>query len=860
MRLSNDTMSAVTGTDCLACFDTEQTADCVETSPLCPDTMCCATYQLDKESGLKSGRVFAFRINTDRDTAHGDSDIARASGSSGSISSSSGGGGGVTVVQPGCKPLLALEHELDMPAGVLDMKFSRRCAGPHDDVGSTPHLALALSNGSVEIVRIPAATMPSQIERVAATPVQAASALSLDWDYDRGGDGGAQLSVSGLLGGMAVWEFGDSGGRAADGGQMSCRTGVGVGAGGGNSGNATGPLRLLHRWQAHALCDEPTEVWISAFSRSSQYMLYTGADDGLFKLWDLRLISSSSSGGMESGGTAGKPLRAALTSTEHRAGVCSMACHPFREHVLATGSYDEMVRVWDERALGHGPVAQCDVGGGVWRLKWHPARARADWLLAACMRGQARLLRLDVQADGGSGDRDGGCKETQGGGGGEGGAGGAGGRGGEKEGSSGGAVERAAASARSVATIDTSVLYPGHEPEELTYGADWLRTGQNCDSACPAVATCSFYDHSLHVWRPAAAAALATTASIKGEGSLSHQPQKARIVKPARPSVSALPPVPALVPRVCSSVPEAVSATVDEDWCNAAATILDPQEGTSAYDEEEISTLESIVSAGLRGVFDDISSSSDEDGRRSAGAAAAFEPYDGRASPLLPHDETALAAALADLGFGAEGGGTACGGDIEGDGAAAPAASAAASAAAAATAAAVPPLLVPQGSCSDAGFAAACNGMGGNFGARKTDGSMGEIADALQGLNMFTPKQLRAENWQLGLPDGAHNEQEATTIAAVAAAGAADAETQGGCAVARAAAVLGQRGKPNLALLRRAAEQAARQEAEAVAEIRAVTALTENPHEAADEEYCPPGTDGGGIFDGITSSDDDEAD
>jgi diphthamide biosynthesis protein 7 len=43
----------------------------------------------------------------------------------------------------------------------------------------------------------------------------------------------------------------------------------------------------------------------------------------------------------------------------HSAGVCCISSHPRRPHVLATGSYDEGVRLWDVRMLQR-PLETCD--------------------------------------------------------------------------------------------------------------------------------------------------------------------------------------------------------------------------------------------------------------------------------------------------------------------------------------------------------------------------------------------------------------------------------------------------------------------------------------------------------------------
>ncbi|GFH19343.1 predicted protein [Haematococcus lacustris] len=70
----------------------------------------------------------------------------------------------------------------------------------------------------------------------------------------------------------------------------------------------------------------------------------------------------------------------------HAAGVCSIAPHPAHQHIVATGSYDDQLRIWDLRQTAWPVVlSQASTTGGVWRLKWHPHDPTK--LLAACMYG-----------------------------------------------------------------------------------------------------------------------------------------------------------------------------------------------------------------------------------------------------------------------------------------------------------------------------------------------------------------------------------------------------------------------------------------------------------------------------------------
>ena len=76
----------------------------------------------------------------------------------------------------------------------------------------------------------------------------------------------------------------------------------------------------------------------------------------------------------------------AANSRAHDAGVCCVHSSPHEENVLFTGSYDEMVRVWDTRRL-KSPMSTVSAGGGVWRIKSHPSPHLSTVLLCAAMHG-----------------------------------------------------------------------------------------------------------------------------------------------------------------------------------------------------------------------------------------------------------------------------------------------------------------------------------------------------------------------------------------------------------------------------------------------------------------------------------------
>lgn len=183
-------------------------------------------------------------------------------------------------------------------------------------------------------------------------------------------------------------------------------------------------------------------------------------------------------------------------SKEHEGGVCSAQFHAKEEHVLATGSYDQRVRLWDMRRMA-APLWHGECGGGVWRLKFHPLpehkvrdcssadvhaphnRSTLAPLCSTFSLPRACVVAFTCGAAVQPGVRRAALPSAHAG---------------------------AAACYRSCChhadEAERIAWYGGHEAEQLAYGADWAwwaegRAGQHL------VCTCSFYDHSCHVWRMA---------------------------------------------------------------------------------------------------------------------------------------------------------------------------------------------------------------------------------------------------------------------------------------------------------------------------------------------------------------------
>ncbi|XP_054996889.1 diphthine methyltransferase [Sorex araneus] len=227
---------------------------------------------------------------------------------------------------------------------VLDMKWC------HRPVAGRPTLGLVDANGAVQLFCVLEFENSYVLQPVShwAAEEEQTLATSLDWSTGkRGSPSGQPLSIV--------------------------------------SSDAKGRLHLLHvgaggqlvekaSWQGHSF-----EAWIAAFDYWHTDVVYSGGDDALLKGWDTRMEGVQ-----------------VFSSRRHLAGVCSIQSSPHREHILASGSYDEHVLLWDTRDMRQ-PLVDVPVQGGVWRLKWHPFH---HLLLAACMRGGFQILNCQDAIEG----------------------------------------------------------------------------------------------------------------------------------------------------------------------------------------------------------------------------------------------------------------------------------------------------------------------------------------------------------------------------------------------------------------------------------------------------------------------------
>ena len=331
-----------------------------------------------------------------------------------------------------------------MDSGVLDAKWhwvQASASSGESEENCLPYLASACASGRIHVHKLvdddsepgPGASHRKLIHAGASDSDESGATrlcLSLDWDR-RSGNDAVPLSQ------RIVSSYSD--------GSLSVHTFQSIPANGQESTSFVQPLLETERWEAHKLFGCPSEVWTCCFASSyaagtlcsgeGTKAILSGGDDCVLKLWDCRILSAP----MEKVG-----------NREFDAGVTALSYHPSLEHAFAVGSYDEVVRLYDVRKLGE-PMCRVQVGGGVWRLRWHPQKVGR--ILVAAMHGGCRIVNF-----GGLGS-------------------------GEEEGS---------------ATAGIEAEFTEHEP--MAYGADWLVSGPTEHAA-----SCSFYDRQVCLWKSVAA-------------------------------------------------------------------------------------------------------------------------------------------------------------------------------------------------------------------------------------------------------------------------------------------------------------------------------------------------------------------
>lgn len=128
-----------------------------------------------------------------------------------------------------------------------------------------------------------------------------------------------------------------------------------------------------------------TNVYFSGKTSVKNYILsyqiiafVKGGDDCLFYKYDRRVGE--------------QPI---AKNRSHDAGVTCMHSNKKEEHLLATGSYDTHLRLWDLRYM-KGPQKSLETPGTMWRIKWDPFKYKQ--MIIACMLGGVHIVDYTAES------------------------------------------------------------------------------------------------------------------------------------------------------------------------------------------------------------------------------------------------------------------------------------------------------------------------------------------------------------------------------------------------------------------------------------------------------------------------------
>jgi diphthamide biosynthesis protein 7 len=111
------------------------------------------------------------------------------------------------------------------------------------------------------------------------------------------------------------------------------------------------------------------------------------------------------------------------------------------------------VKLFDTRKLTSA-ITEVDVGGGAWRIKWHPSSERRNDLLIASMHDGFKVIRFEPGND-----------KTD----------------------------------WTSFVGSSQIINRNDDHESMAYGADWAYSGPLANGST-IIGGCSFYDHKMSIW------------------------------------------------------------------------------------------------------------------------------------------------------------------------------------------------------------------------------------------------------------------------------------------------------------------------------------------------------------------------